>query len=270
MHEIETEPLPVRPRDPATGQVVEAAVDWALFLDVDGTLLHIAETPGGVEVSDHLRAVLARLAPLYGHALALISGRAIAELDRLFAPLVLPAAGIHGLERRDAAGRIRRLGDPHWLDELRRALRDFAAAHPGVLLEDKGRTLALHYRRAPQAESAARRIVGELTKDQQERLRVIAGKMVLEIKPRLADKGAAVEAFLAEPPFAGRHPVFVGDDVTDEDAFAAVNRVGGYSVCVGDLPSTAARYRLADVNAVVAWLESLPAALAAVNAGGRP
>ena len=153
---------------------------------------------------------------------------------------------------------------------MRRALSDFAAAHPGVLLEDKGRTLALHYRRAPQAESAARRIVGELTRDQQERLRVIAGKMVLEIKPRLADKGAAVKAFLAEPPFAGRHPVFVGDDVTDEDAFAVVNRVGGYSVCVGDLPSTAARYRLPDVNAVVAWLESLPAVLAAANAGARP
>ena len=270
MHQVETQPLTIRPRDPATGDLVEAAADWALFLDVDGTLLHIAETPGGVEVSDHLRAVLARLAPLYDHALALISGRQIVQLDRLFAPLALPAAGLHGLERRDPAGRIRRLGDPAWLDGLRQALGDFAAAHPGVLLEDKGRTLALHYRRAPRAEAAARRIVGELTEGDQERLRVIEGKMVLEIKPRLADKGAAVAAFLDEPPFAGRRPVFIGDDVTDEDAFATVNRLEGISVRVGDLPGTAARYRLPDVNAVVAWLEALPAALASSAAGARP
>lgn len=270
MRQVVTDAPPVAPRDPATGQVVEAAADWALFLDVDGTLLPIAETPDGVEVSDHLRAVLARLAPLYGHALALISGRPIAELDQLFAPLALPSAGLHGLERRDAAGRIRRLGEPAWLDALRRALGDFAAAHPGVLLEDKVRTLALHYRRAPEAEAAARRAVAELIGGDDQRLRVIEGKMVLEIKPRLADKGAAVAAFLGEPPFAGRRPVFIGDDVTDEDAFAVVNRLGGTSVRVGDLPGTAARYRLPDVNAVVAWLEALPATLAKTDAGARP
>ncbi len=270
MPHVETETLSVGPRDPATEQQIEPAADWALFLDVDGTLLHIAETPDGVEVTDRLRVLLARLSPLYGHALALISGRAIADLDRLFAPLALPAAGLHGLERRDAAGRIRRLGDPDWLNGLRRALGGFASAHPGVILEDKGRTLALHYRRAPQVEPEARRLVGELTEADRERLRVIEGKMVLEVKPRLTDKGAAVEAFLAEPPFAGRHPVFVGDDVTDEDAFVVVNRLGGYSVRVGDLPGTAARYRLPNVNAVIDWLASLPATLGAAKSEPQP
>jgi trehalose 6-phosphate phosphatase len=269
MRQVETDPLPIVPRDPATGCVVEVARDWALFLDVDGTLLHIAETPAGVEVNDHLRQILARLAPLFGRAVALISGRPIAELDRLFAPLVLPAAGLHGLERRDAAGRVRRLGDPAWLDGLRPALGAFASGHPGVILEDKRRALALHYRRAPQAEAAARRLVAEVTESQQERFRVVDGKMVLEIKPRLADKGAAVAAFLEEPPFEGRRPVFIGDDVTDEDAFAVVNRLGGHSVRVGDAPETRASYRLPNVNTVVTWLESLPGALAAWAPGGR-
>lgn len=263
-------PPPIHPRDPATGRLVQAARNWALFLDVDGTLLHIVDHPGGVEVNDHLRAVLTRLAPIFDQAVALISGRSIAELDRLFAPLVLPTAGLHGLERRDAAGRIRRLGDPASLDGLRRTLSAFASDHPGVILEDKGRTLALHYRRAPGAEAAARRLVAELTDGQQERFRVVAGKMVIEIKPRLADKGAALAAFLEEPPFAGRFPVFAGDDVTDEDAFAVVNRLGGHSVRVGDVPETQARYRLHDVNAVIAWLESLPSALAGGDPGAVP
>jgi trehalose 6-phosphate phosphatase len=138
-----------------------------------------------------------------------------------------------------------------------------------VLLEDKGRALALHYRLAPQAEIAARLLVGKLTQGDQERLRVIEGKMVLEIKPRLADKGAALAAFLGERPFLGRRPVFIGDDVTDEDAFVESNRLGGLAVCVGDLPGTAARYRLPDVKAVVAWLEGLPAALARAEVGAR-
>ena len=240
---------------------------WALFPDVDGTLLHLADTPEAVEVSEHLRGVVQALLPLLGGAVALISGRGLDDLDRLFAPLKLPAAGLHGLEHRGADGRSRMLGDPGMLDAWRRPLADFAAAHNGVLLEDKGRALALHYRKAPDLAAECRHLVAQLTARHGEGLRVIDGKMVLEVKPRLADKGEAVRCFLAEPPFAGRRPVFIGDDVTDEDAFLAVNALDGYSIRVGDYPNSRARYRLADVDAVIAWLESLPRALAGDHRG---
>jgi trehalose 6-phosphate phosphatase len=248
---------------------LEAAPDWALFLDVDGTLLHFADTPDAVEVGEHLHRALERLAPLLGGALALISGRRIADLDRLFAPLVLPIAGLHGLERRDAGGTLHRLADEAGLDELRGPLAEFAAAHPGVLLEDKGQALALHYRRAPAAEGAARQLVERLAADRLDRLRVLDGKMVLEIKPRLANKGAAIGGFMGEAPFAGRRPVFAGDDVTDEDGFAVVNGLGGASIRVGDEGPSEAVYRLEDVQAVMEWLEALPGMLGACRAGER-
>jgi len=249
------DPPAISPRDPTTGDSLPVSGDWAMFLDVDGTLLHIAETPGGVEVSDHLRDVLARLAPAMGQALALVSGRPIATLDHFFSPLLLPAAGLHGLEFRSPTGEIRSLGDPLLLEPLRPALAAFADAHPGVIYEDKRRTLALHYRRAPAAAEAARRLVRELTGRYGKGLHVVDGKMVLEIKPRLTDKGAAVEAFLREAPFHGRLPVFIGDDVTDEDAFQVVNDLGGHSIRVGVGQDTRARYRLPDVDAVIGWLE---------------
>jgi trehalose 6-phosphate phosphatase len=232
--------------------------DWALFLDVDGTLLHLAETPEAVEVSYHLRVVLARLAPTFGGAVALISGRRIEDLDRLFAPLRLPAAGLHGLEHRDARGNVRLLGEAEMLSPLRGPLREFATKHDGVLLEDKGRTLALHYRKAPHMESESRRLVAGLAGRHADSLRVIDGKMVLEIKPRLSDKGIALRSFLDESPFRGRRPVFIGDDVTDEDAFGAVNDLGGHSIRVGNGRDSQARWQLPDVNAVLGWLEALP------------
>lgn len=242
---------------------------WALFLDVDGTLLHFADRPECVEVSDHLRAVLAALLPGLGGAIALISGRRLGDIDRLFAPLVLPAAGLHGLEHRNAEGVVDVLGRPEMLDPLRGPLSGFAGMHAGVQLEDKGRAIALHYRRAPEQGAAARHLVGQLLARHGEGLRVIEGKMVLEIKPALADKGQAVRGFLAEAPFRGRCPVFIGDDTTDEDAFVAVNALGGYSIRVGDLPGTQARFRLADVDAVIAWLENLPAALGGHGSGDK-
>ncbi len=232
-------------------------------------MLHIAETPGAVVVSRHLRAALERIAPRLGQAIAMISGRPIAELDRLFAPLKLPSAGLHGLERRDARGRLHRLGEAAGLDALRGPLHDFAAANPGVLLEDKGRALALHYRGAPQLEARARRLVEDLTAERADRLRVLHGRMVVEIKPCLADKGAAIAAFMTEPPFAGRTPVFLGDDVTDEDGFRVVNELGGISIRIGDGAATSARYRLADVDTVLAWLADLPERLDAATCGER-
>lgn len=232
--------------------------DWALFLDVDGTLLHLAETPEAVVVSDHLRDILARLAPTFRGAVALISGRRVEDLDRLFAPLRLPAAGLHGLEHRDAQGNMRLLGTTEMLSPVRGPLREFAARHDGVLLEDKGRALALHYRKAPHMESQSRRLIAGLAGRYADSLRVIDGKMVLEIKPRLSDKGAALRSFMDEGPFRGRRPVFIGDDVTDEDAFSAVNGLGGHSIRVGNGRDSQARWQFTDVNAVLGWLEALP------------
>lgn len=248
---------------------LQPSSSWALFLDVDGTLLHLADTPESVDVSEHLRGVLETLRPLLGGAIALISGRRLDDLDRLFAPLKLPAAGLHGLEHRGAGGEVRVLGEPGKLDRLRRPLGEFASAHDGILLEDKGRALALHYRQAPALAAKCRHLVGQLMARFGNGLRVIDGKMVLEIKPRLADKGEAVRGFLGEPPFAGRIPVFVGDDVTDEDAFLAVNTLGGYSIRVGNCPKSVAQYWLTDVDAVIGWLESLPRALAGTDCGNR-
>jgi trehalose 6-phosphate phosphatase len=230
------------------------AADWAFFLDIDGTLLEHADTPDAVRVDGAMRALLSDLQAGAGGALALISGRAVADVDRLFAPLLLPAAGQHGAERRDGAGRVHRHDFP--AAPVRRAaerLAAFAAAHPGLLLEDKGRSLALHYRRAPQLEQRASALVDQVVAELGEGFELQRGKMVLEIRPGGRDKGSAIEEFMAEPPFRGRTPVFIGDDLTDEFGFGVVNAMGGVSVKVGEGPSQA-RWRIADAAAVRAWL----------------
>jgi len=230
------------------------AADWAFFLDIDGTLLEHADTPDAVQVDGAMRSLLSDLQGGAGGALALISGRAVADVDRLFAPLLLPVAGQHGAERRDAAGRMHRHDFP--AAPVRRAaqrLATFAAAHAGLLLEDKGRSLALHYRLAPQLEQQARALVDEVVAELGEGFELQRGKMVLEIRPGGRDKGSAIEEYMAEPPFRGRTPVFIGDDLTDEFGFGVVNAMGGVSVKVGEGPSQA-RWRIADAAAVGAWL----------------
>jgi len=232
----------------------QPAADWAYFLDVDGTLLEHAATPDAVRVDADMRALLAALQARAGGALALISGRAVADIDTLFAPLRLPVAGQHGVERRDAAGQVHRHAFPQ--EPVRRAARRigaFAAAHPGLVFEDKGYNLALHYRLAPELATEACALVEGAAAELGEGFELQRGKMVLELKPGGRDKGTAIEEFMAEPPFRGRTPVFVGDDLTDEFGFGVVNRMGGVSVKVGD-GGSAARWRLADAAAVRAWL----------------
>jgi trehalose 6-phosphate phosphatase len=229
--------------------------DWALFLDVDGTLLEIAATPAAVRVPERTLNVLAVLQQRLDGAVALVSGRSIAELDRLFAPLKLAAAGVHGAERRDAAGHAHGRDDVEALAPARRLLVAWSAAHEGVLVEDKGAALALHYRGAPQLESAARRIVADALAALTPGFHIQEGKKVLELKADSASKGHAIEAFMQEPPFDGRVPVFVGDDLTDEDGFDVVNRRGGHSIAVGLGRPTRARFHLADEQSVLDWLE---------------
>jgi trehalose 6-phosphate phosphatase len=236
---------------------------WAFFLDVDGTLADIAPTPCAVMIADHARDTLSRLVAACDGAVALISGRAIVDVDRLFAPLRLPVAGLHGLERRNARGEVSRAAlEPRGLRAARAALEKFAADHPGTLVEDKDITLALHFRQAPAAEADAETLMGELIAASSGDLVLQRGKMVLELRPGGSDKGTAVRAFMTEAPFAGRLPVFVGDDVTDEAGFSIINEMNGTSIRVGNGTPTCARYDGTSVAAIHEWLDAAANALA--------
>jgi len=227
--------------------------DCALFLDIDGTNADLAQSPDAVHIDDAIAAALPRLARWLGGALALVTGRTITSADRLFPGLALPMAGQHGWERRDAAGGIH-LHAPARRTQarLRRLLQRLAKRHPQLLLEDKGASLALHYRGAPHLAAHVHRTVRQSVA-MEEGYFVQPGKLLLEVRPEGSDKGTAIDAFMAEDPFAGRVPVFVGDDLTDEHGFAAVERLGGWTVKVG-AGRTAARFRLAEPAAVHQWL----------------
>jgi trehalose 6-phosphate phosphatase len=227
---------------------------WAYFFDIDGTLVDIAPTPSEIHLAQDLHSLILRLHRATGGALALISGRSIADVDSIFASVHLPVAGQHGLERRDAKGDISRDDAiPEKLEHARERLAAAVTRHRGLVLEDKGLSLALHYRAAPSLGSYAHRSIRSLARDIGPEYTVLAGKRVVELKPSGRDKGAAVKDFMHENPFKGRIPVFVGDDVTDEHGFKVVNSLGGHSVKVGP-GATVAGWRLADVAAVKSWL----------------
>lgn len=231
-----------------------ACVDCAFFLDVDGTLLDIADTPSAVRVDMELLELIEKLSRISGGALALVSGRSISDLEELLGARRLPLAGQHGLERRDAAGRLWiHAAPPGAKCAIKEALAPVLARHPGLLLEDKGLTLALHYRQAPHLAAYAQRLMTRLMQEAGGELELQKGKRVMEIKPAGIDKGTAVAEYLAESPFRGRRPVFIGDDLNDEHGFAEVNRADGISIKVGPGVSCA-RYRLPHVAAVRSWL----------------
>ena len=217
-------------------------------------MLEIAENPNAIRVDQSLLQLLERLHRASG-AVALISGRAISDLDRRIANR-LPRAGQHGLERRDASGRLRLHATPTQAKvRIRSALTPWLEKYPGLILEDKGVTLALHYRQEPELEAQMNALMEKLIAENGDDLIMQKGKCVVEAKPAHFDKGTAIEEFLAEAPFKGRKPVFIGDDLNDEHGFAAINRLGGISIKVGEGDSCAA-YRLPDVDAVRAWLAS--------------
>jgi trehalose 6-phosphate phosphatase len=224
-----------------------------VFLDVDGTLVEFAETPGAVSLDPAVIDMLLRLQESLGGALAVVSGRSVAEIDRILAPLRLPAAGLHGAERRDCNG-VLHVPDIHEapLDSVREMLKPFVEAHAGLLLEDKRRALAIHYRRVPDLRDKVWRAMTVASSGLTPEFKLLEGDMVLELKPGRFDKAAAVDAFMRENPFRGRVPVFVGDDVTDYDGFCAVRRHGGVTVAVG--PRVTAEWYLPDPGAACAWL----------------
>ena len=230
------------------------SVDWAYFLDVDGTLIDIAETPDAVRVDATLLDLIEQLHLASGGAVALVSGRTLTDLENRLGGLRLPLAGQHGLERRDVAGRLWiHAAPPEAKGTIKAALLPILARYPALLLEDKGLTLALHYRRAPQLAAYAHRLMGRLVRSAGVGLELQRGKRVVEIKPAGVDKGSAVAEYLREPPFNQRRPVFIGDDLNDEHGFAEVNQRDGVSIKVGK-GASCARFRLPDVAAVRLWL----------------
>lgn len=231
----------------------DPAPDWAWFLDVDGTLVPLAPTPEAARMPDGLAELLAALMRHAEGALALVSGRPVESVRRLLAPFRAPTAGLHGLERAGLDGPPLRPRQTAGLDDIRAALMAYAGTHPGLILEDKDLSLALHYRQAPHLQQEARRVVEDVSAHHPG-LTILAGKMVFEIGPMGWGKGDAVRAFMAAPPFLGRVPVFIGDDVTDEHGFRAVEEMGGVSVLVGPARPSVARHRLPDVAACLSWL----------------
>jgi trehalose 6-phosphate phosphatase len=235
---------------------------WALFLDVDGTLLEIAETPQGVHVPTSLKQLLDEVRWRLDGALALVSGRSLNNLDQLFTPLRFIASGVHGCERRTADGHVLRPEvDAATIARVRTQLAEFVRGHEGLLLEDKHYAVAMHFRRAPEMREEVYRIMNDMLLQLGPMFALQAGKNVLELRPGAWTKGSSITAFMQEQPFVGRTPVFIGDDVTDEDAFAVVNEMSGVSIHVGNPAATLARHRLGGVSEVLRWLQSVPPVL---------
>jgi trehalose 6-phosphate phosphatase len=236
--------------------------EWAYFFDLDGTLIDFADTPSAVRVGADILLLLERLYRVTGGAVALISGRPIDEIDALFPHTRLPVAGQHGLERRSATGKVIRHAVPtRRLERVRLRLANAVQGKAGLLLENKGLSLALHYRRAPRLAAYAHRLARSMLAEVGRSFCIQRGKYVVEMRPAGKNKGMGILEFMKETPFRGRTAVFVGDDATDEFGFATVNRLrgagggraGGHSIKVGP-GRTVARWRLRDVDAVRSWL----------------
>ena len=231
---------------------------FAFFLDVDGTLIEIAPTPDSVVVPPGLPGVLTRLRDATGGALALLTGRDMATVDRLFAPAKLPVGAVHGTMLRFASGETVMPPPDPALAAIRARLAAFVAAHPGALLEEKASAVAVHYRAAPDlhnaVEAAVKRAVGAAGGG----LAVQPGKLVFEIRPASADKGRALATFMGHPEFAGRRPLAIGDDLTDESMFVAAVERGGRAMRVGAGPfESIAPTEFGNPEAVRRWLTSL-------------
>ncbi len=230
---------------------------FAIFTDFDGTLVEIADTPEAVRIPLELPRALSGLSRALDGALAVVSGREIADIDRMLFPIVLPVAGSHGAQRREPTGR-RVDSAEESSDAAARVsarLSEFVAEHPMLVLERKAYGVSLHYRRAPHLEDLSRDAMTRAISTEPA-LGLMAGKMVFEARPVSASKGHAVEAFMAQRPFAGRRPIFIGDDTTDEDGFRSVQGLGGIGIKVGTGP-TIAHQRLPDVAGVYSLLQAV-------------
>jgi trehalose 6-phosphate phosphatase len=229
----------------------------ALLLDIDGTLIDIAETPSRVVVPSTLRKTLGNLLELSGGGVALVSGRTIETIDELFAPLSAPTIGGHGAEIRLTASGPKLKQRPGALSEaVRKQLHLLAKVDPLVIVEDKSHSVALHYRLAAQQESFLKQEVAGIAAADPSDVEILFGKAVIEIKPRLFSKGSAVCELMTHPPFAGRTPLFIGDDVTDESVFGLLPQLAGIGYSVGrHIPGVQGTFR--SPEHVRTWLARL-------------
>lgn len=232
----------------------------SLFLDFDGTLVGIAERPDAVIVDARLERLIGRLADTLAGRIAIISGRALAEIDRLIAHGRFAVGGSHGLELRWPDGRLSDPSAPACLADIVADMRSLQATHPGVIVEEKPFGAALHYRGEPAAEAACHALAARLA--EHEGVTLQTGKMVFEIKAAGQDKGSALRALMGDPVMQGHRPVFIGDDETDEAAFRAAVSLGGAGILIGPARPTAATYRLDDVASTIDWLERAVEAVA--------
>ena len=226
----------------------------AVLLDVDGTLLDLADTPHSVVVPQRLKHTLKALELQSGGATSFVSGRSMADLDLLFAPLRLAAVAGHGAELRVRAGGMQRRYEATIPADLRRRLKEFGATHEGIIVEDKGYSCALHYRLAPGSGASVHAAAVAVCADYpQYALDVLAGKFMVEVKPSGFNKGTGIRELMKSAPFRGRQPIFIGDDVTDEAAFAVLPEFDGIGFSVGrELPGVAGFFQTpSDVRA---WL----------------
>lgn len=240
----------------AAGGLPDRVDGLAVFLDIDGTLLDIAETPDGIVVPPGLPDALARLSRRLGGAVALVTGRSVATVDRLFPRVPVAVSGLHGAEWRDGGGRVFGPEATAEFAAAKHRLRDQAACWPGVIFEDKGAAFAAHYRLAPASESQVRRLMQALAATVGDGWKLQEGKAVVELRPRGRDKGDALMQTMGHAAFAGRLPLAIGDDVTDEAMFAAASRLGGLSVRVGPAGGDSlAQGRAGSPAEVRAWIE---------------
>jgi trehalose 6-phosphate phosphatase len=237
-----------------TETIPRPSASWAYFLDLDGTLVDLAPTPDAVRMTARAHETVRGLYACSGGAVALVSGRSIADLDRILGRPPLPAAGQHGLEwRDDRVGAAATSAVRERLRAARARLSELAVRYPALLVEGKGLSVAVHYRRAPHLSEIVHESVARELARLGDSFRLQHGKCVVELRPAGGGKAHAIATFMSRPPFQGRVPVFIGDDLTDEDGFALVNALGGHSIHVGD-GATEARWRLPDPAAVVEWL----------------
>jgi trehalose 6-phosphate phosphatase len=228
---------------------------WAWFLDVDGTLLEIEARPERVSADAGLIRLLENLGELSGGAVALVSGRSLEQLDRIFGRYKLPAAASHGIEQRLPDGEVKNGAAELPAGSVAR-VESFAARHPGLQVERKTFSVALHYRDRPDLEHLVLETMENISRQLDSDAKLMRGKMMVEILPSAAGKGSAIRSFMETAPFAGRLPVFAGDDVTDEHGFEVVNELGGISVHVGHTADSAAKWRLSNVADVRNWLQA--------------
>jgi trehalose 6-phosphate phosphatase len=207
---------------------------WAIFLDIDGTLIDLAPSPDEIVVPADLPAKLDAVSRNFGGALALVTGRALPYADRLFVPYRFPIAGLHGAERRMADGTVDRVTVTPEFEALKARLAARTAGWHGVLIEDKGAAVGAHYRQAPDRQADLETLMQQAAVEAGDEFTLQRGKMVIELRPARASKGEALRTFLDEPPFAGRLPLAIGDDLTDEAMFKAANALGGRSVRIGE------------------------------------